>query len=164
MSSTNKGFEVKGSVCIVTGGCSGIGLALCKHLALEGASKVVVVDLHLEKACEVALALPDGVGIGMEANVGVEMDIRRVIVNTLFKFGQIDAFFANAGIPCNGNACALLSSSLTSPSSWLEPNACCRQMQAVLTSRTRSGTASGRSPTCSSKYYSSRGYYHKATP
>jgi NAD(P)-dependent dehydrogenase (short-subunit alcohol dehydrogenase family) len=40
--------------------------------------------------------------LALEANCGNEMDIRRVIVTALSKCGRIDAFFCNAGIPCNG--------------------------------------------------------------
>ena len=95
-------FEPEGAVVVVTGGASGIGAALCEEFAKRGASKVVVVDLNMDSATKVAGSLPDGVGVAMRANCGVEMDLRRVIVNTEFQCGPIDAFCCNAGIPANG--------------------------------------------------------------
>lgn len=89
-------FEPKGAVVVVTGGASGIGQALCEEFAKRGASKVVVVDLNMDAAAKVAKSLPDGVGVPMRANCGVEMDLRRVIVNTEFHHGPIDAFCCNA--------------------------------------------------------------------
>lgn len=97
-----QGYDPKGSVAVVTGGASGIGLALCKHLAAEGAKKVVVVDLDMGKAQAVVDSLPRGVGVAISANCGVEMDIRRVVITAIAQCGRIDAFFANAGIPSNG--------------------------------------------------------------
>lgn len=98
----HKTFEPRGSVCVVTGGGSGIGSALCVELGNRGASGVVVADLSLERAQKVAQRLPPGVGHAVRADCSVELDIRRLIVNTEFSVGPIDAFFCNAGIPCNG--------------------------------------------------------------
>lgn len=95
-------FRARGSVVVVTGGASGIGKAFCESFAKRGASTVVVVDLNMEEAAKVALSLPEGVGVAMRANCGIEMDIRRVIMATQFQYGPIDAFVANAGIPSNG--------------------------------------------------------------
>ena len=95
-------FEAKGAVVVVTGGASGIGKALCEEFAKRGAATVVVVDLNMDSAAKVARSLPSGVGVPMRANCGVEMDLRRVIVNTEFQYGPIDAFCCNAGIPANG--------------------------------------------------------------
>ena len=89
---------------MVTGGANGIGAALARRFAAEGARTVVVVDLDLQRASAVASSLGDGtVGVPMAANCGVEMDLRRVILTTEFEHGPIDVFCCNAGIPSNGS-------------------------------------------------------------
>merc|ERR1719319_1389979 len=95
-------FNPRGAVCVVTGGASGIGRSLCKQFAKEGAKRVVVVDLNLDRAKAVAAELPGTVGVAMRANCGQEMDLRRVIMKTEFQYGPIAAFCCNAGIPSNG--------------------------------------------------------------
>eukprot|EP00966_Prymnesium_polylepis_P304723 7040630-Prymnesium_polylepis.1 len=95
-------FEPAGAVVVVTGGASGIGKALCHEFAARGAAHVIVADLSLGPASEVADVLPSGIGHAMACNVSVEMDIRRVIVTTESLYGSISAFCCNAGIPSNG--------------------------------------------------------------
>ena len=95
-------FEPARAVCVVTGGASGIGRALCHEFASRGANHVVVADVSLEQAQAVAAELPPGVGHAMPCNVSLEMDIRRVIVSVESLYGAITAFCCNAGIPSNG--------------------------------------------------------------
>ena len=47
-------MKVQGKIIIVTGGADGIGAALCRRFAREGAAHVVVVDLNAEGAAKVA--------------------------------------------------------------------------------------------------------------
>ena len=96
-------FSASGKVVVVTGGANGIGAALCRRFASEGASKVVVVDLNLGVAQSLAATLPDRVGVAMGADCGSELDLRRVILQTEFEHGPIGVFVANAGIPSNGS-------------------------------------------------------------
>ena len=71
------GFSLQGKVCVVTGGANGIGEALCIHFASNGAKKVVVVDMNLAAAQLLAEKIG---GIAIQANCGVEMDIRKAHV------------------------------------------------------------------------------------
>ncbi len=47
-------MKVQGKIIIVTGGADGIGAALCRRFAREGAAHVAVVDLNAEGAAKVA--------------------------------------------------------------------------------------------------------------
>ncbi|KAL1500277.1 hypothetical protein AB1Y20_012944 [Prymnesium parvum] len=95
-------FEPAGSVCVVTGGGSGIGSALCRELAARGAAHVVVADLSLERARAVEATLPAAVGHAQQCDVAKEMDIRQLVVTTESMYGPITLFCSNAGIPSNG--------------------------------------------------------------
>ena len=80
-------FSARGKVVVVTGGANGIGAALCRRFASEGASKVVVMDLNVGVAQSLAATLPEHVGVAVGADCGSELDLRRVIVQTEFEHG-----------------------------------------------------------------------------
>ncbi|KAH9369969.1 hypothetical protein HPB48_001846 [Haemaphysalis longicornis] len=52
-------MSLSGRLAVVTGGASGIGKATCHALAAQGA-KVVVADINLDAATDVARSLPGG--------------------------------------------------------------------------------------------------------
>ena len=91
-------MDVNGKVCVVTGGASGIGLALCTRFAREGAH-VVLSDLNQEK-CEL-FAGPIG-AFPVAADVGREEDVANLVARTIERFGRIDLFVSNAGIAIDG--------------------------------------------------------------
>ncbi|MBX3653719.1 MAG: SDR family oxidoreductase [Ramlibacter sp.] len=88
-------MELKGKVAIVTGGASGIGEGLAVRLAAEGARGIVVADVDLERAQSVAAAVG---GVAMRCDVSREADIQALVAATCERFGQVDAYFSNAGI------------------------------------------------------------------
>ena len=88
-------MQVRDRVCVVTGGASGIGRALARRFAADGARAVVVVDRDAKGAEAVAGAVG---GVGMQADVAREDDIRRVIDDVETRCGPIDLFCSNAGI------------------------------------------------------------------
>ncbi len=88
-------MDIKGKVVIVTGGASGIGEALCRRFAKEGAEAVYVVDMNGERAKAVAEAI-GGVGVG--ADVSKEAEITDVVRAAEKKFGRVDIVCSNAGI------------------------------------------------------------------
>jgi NAD(P)-dependent dehydrogenase (short-subunit alcohol dehydrogenase family) len=83
----------------VTGGASGIGRALCRRFAAEGARGVVVSDIDGAGAREVAAEIG---GIAVKTDVGNEADIIALVRQATDVFGQIDLFCSNAGIGIDG--------------------------------------------------------------
>ncbi|HZA77591.1 MAG TPA: SDR family NAD(P)-dependent oxidoreductase [Acidimicrobiales bacterium] len=90
-------MELRDRICVVTGGASGIGQALCQRFVAEGARAVVVVDRDADGALATAEAL-GARGIARTADVTVEADIEAVVERTEADIGPIDLFASNAGI------------------------------------------------------------------
>jgi NAD(P)-dependent dehydrogenase (short-subunit alcohol dehydrogenase family) len=88
-------MELRDKVAVITGGANGIGEALARRFATEGASAVVIIDLDLARAEAVAAAVG---GTAFKADVSVETDIVRVVRATEERFGRIDLWCSNAGI------------------------------------------------------------------
>jgi NAD(P)-dependent dehydrogenase (short-subunit alcohol dehydrogenase family) len=82
---------------VITGGASGVGLALAHQLLGVGAN-VVIVDRDAT-ALERALAGMDGARIlGVQADVAQAADVQRYAHAALRHFGRIDLFHNNAAI------------------------------------------------------------------
>jgi len=86
--------ELSGRVAVVTGGASGIGRALCRRFARQGA-QVVVSDVDAPGAARVALEID---GLAVAADVSVEADVVGLVETVLTAQGRIDLFCSNAGI------------------------------------------------------------------
>ncbi len=82
-----------GKVAIVTGAAQGIGRAIAAGLAADGA-RIVVADV--QGASEAAAAWPDGVGL--EVDVADEVDVRRMVDETVARCGGLDILVNNAGL------------------------------------------------------------------
>jgi NAD(P)-dependent dehydrogenase (short-subunit alcohol dehydrogenase family) len=87
-------------VVVVTGGGNGIGRALCRRFAAEGAKAVVVADLNAAAATQVADEIG---GTAITADVSREADVVRLVKQTIAEHGAIDLFCSNAGIAVNGD-------------------------------------------------------------
>jgi len=92
-------MEIAGKVVVVTGGASGIGQALCRRFALEGAKAVVVADVNEKGARAVAQEIK---GIAATCDVSKEEDVIHLVESTEEKVGPIDLFCSNAGIMVAG--------------------------------------------------------------
>src|SRR4051812_37614 len=93
----------RGRVAVITGGASGIGAAIGKQLAREGA-RVVLADRQRDLAESVAASIRSSGGdaIAMELDVRDMAAMTRVIDDTLSRWGSVDYFFNNAGIGVGG--------------------------------------------------------------
>ncbi len=92
-------MHLKEKVAVVTGGANGIGAALCRRFAAEGARGVVVADLD-EAGAKVVAKEIGGLGVGVD--VSRESDVQRLVAESVKKFGPIDLFCSNAGIATGG--------------------------------------------------------------
>jgi NAD(P)-dependent dehydrogenase (short-subunit alcohol dehydrogenase family) len=90
--------KLKGRVAIVTGAGSGIGKALARRLASDGAS-VVIADLARfgEAAAEIAKATGART-LGLQVDVSHENDVERMAAETVKAFGRIDILVNNAAV------------------------------------------------------------------
>lgn len=86
--------RLQDKVAVVTGGCSGIGLATVRRFAAEGA-KVVIADLADEPGA--ALAAEVG-GAYVHCNVADKADVDNLFKVAHETYGRIDIAFNNAGI------------------------------------------------------------------
>jgi rhamnulose-1-phosphate aldolase/alcohol dehydrogenase len=88
--------ELAGRVAFVTGGAGGIGSAVARSLATEGAC-VAVCDLDEEGAREVAESLPQP-GIAARADVTDEGEVARAYRQAILDYGGVDVVVSNAGL------------------------------------------------------------------
>lgn len=92
-------MKLNGKVGIETGGASGIGLAIANAFAKEGAN-VAIGDLDEEGGIKAV----DGIqklgrdAIFVKTNISKREDCKRLIDETVNKFGRIDILVNNAGI------------------------------------------------------------------
>jgi glucose 1-dehydrogenase len=93
-------MNLKGKVAIVTGGNSGIGLAIVLELARQGANIVIDYVVHPETAEELeqqVRALGDQ-AIGVHADVSQVAELETLIAAAVDAFGRVDIMVNNAGV------------------------------------------------------------------
>ncbi len=87
-----------GRVVLITGAGSGIGRASALAFAREGAH-VVAADLDAETARATVADLDGERGLAVAGDVANPEDIARIVGVALDRFGRIDVFYQNAGVP-----------------------------------------------------------------
>jgi 3-oxoacyl-[acyl-carrier protein] reductase len=92
--------KLTGKVAVVTGASKGIGVAIAKELAAEGAAVVVNYSSSKTDADKVvgAITANGGKAIAVQANLSKKADIERLFAETKSKFGRLDILVNNAGI------------------------------------------------------------------
>ncbi|MCD8208443.1 MAG: SDR family oxidoreductase [Bacteroidales bacterium] len=88
----------KGKVMIITGASSGIGLASAKLFASLGARLSLAARRMDVLQNETAGILPDEDILYVRADVSVEEDCKRLVDETIAKFGRLDVLVNNAGL------------------------------------------------------------------
>jgi len=91
--------ELAGRTAVVTGGAQGIGRAICRRLAEEGAD-VVVADLNEPRALETVEVVEalGRKGAFVATDVSSEESVKALYKTVLGEFGAVDILVNNAGL------------------------------------------------------------------
>lgn len=92
--------KLNGKVAIVTGASKGIGTAIAKQLAADGASVVVNYASSREGADKVVadIIAQGGKAVAVRADLAKKADIERLFDETTKVFGRLDILVNNAGV------------------------------------------------------------------
>ena len=97
-------MRLQGKSALVTGAGGGLGGAIARRFAAEGAS-VLCSDRDLPKAeaTVAAIAKAGGTASAFPADVAVAADCEAQVAETVSRYGRIDIAVNNAGIGVAGN-------------------------------------------------------------
>jgi 3-oxoacyl-[acyl-carrier protein] reductase len=92
--------KLEGKVAVVTGASKGIGAAIAKYYAAEGAA-VVVNYASSKKGADIVVAEiteKGGKALAVQADVAKKADIEKLFAETKKAFGRVDIVVNNAGV------------------------------------------------------------------
>ena len=92
-------MKLANKIALITGAGSGMGRAAAILFAAEGA-KVAAIDINEAQARETAdeIAKKGGSALAIRADVSKSEDVRRMVEETVAKFGALNVVYNNAGI------------------------------------------------------------------
>jgi NAD(P)-dependent dehydrogenase (short-subunit alcohol dehydrogenase family) len=92
-------FDLTGKVAVITGSTKGLGYAMAVTLSAYGAS--VVINSRSQEDCEAVSKELNDLGadtIPISGDVRIRADVKRLVAETVSKFGKVDIFVNNAGM------------------------------------------------------------------
>jgi len=86
-----------GKVVLITGASGGIGSAISRHFAAEGAKLVLHYRSNRPKIENLVQTSKSGNAMSVQADLRKETQVRRIFAEVLKRFGRVDTLIANAG-------------------------------------------------------------------
>jgi len=98
-------IRLEGRAAIVTGGSKGVGYGVAMRFAMSGADVAIAArgQESLDKAIKEIGAVAKGRVIGVQGDVGVADDIKRIYDQVVRQFGKVDILVNNAGTSRNSS-------------------------------------------------------------
>jgi 3-oxoacyl-[acyl-carrier protein] reductase len=97
--SNDNGQKLAGKVAVVTGGSRGIGAAIAKRMAADGASVAITYTRGADAAASVVKEIerPGGKAIAIQADAADADAVKAAVEKTVATFGRLDILVNNAG-------------------------------------------------------------------
>lgn len=89
--------HLRGQVAVITGASGGIGAAMARQFAAEGARVVLHYHRGRARVAELQMELGKAESLSIRADLAREADAKRLFAQAVKRFGRVDTLVANAG-------------------------------------------------------------------